>query len=98
MARALTVLALQHAHVAGDPEATLAQFEDKVRAARDTYRSVDLVMAPELYLSAPPAALDRAPAGWSPEGTGSFDLPGPLTERLGALARETGLWLVPGTV
>jgi formamidase len=98
MARALTVLALQHAHVSGDPEATLARFEEKVRAARDTYRSVDLVMLPELHLSAPPAALDATPAGWSPEGSGSFAVPGPLTERLGALARETGLWLVPGSV
>jgi formamidase len=98
MARALTVLALQHAHVAGDPAATLAAFEAKVRAARKTYRSVDLVMVPELHLSAPPAALDAAPDGWSPEGDASFDVPGPLTERLGALARETGLWLVPGSV
>jgi formamidase len=28
----------------------------------------------------------------------AVDVPGELTERLGALARETGLWLVPGSV
>ena len=28
----------------------------------------------------------------------AVDVPGELTERLGALARETGLWLIPGSV
>jgi formamidase len=96
MPRALTILALQHAHVAGDPEATLEAFETRVREASKTYASVQLVMAPELYLAAPPAPLHETPPGWLERA--AVDLPGPLTERLGALARETGLWLVPGTV
>jgi formamidase len=96
MPRALTILALQHAHVAGDPEATLARFEEHVRQASKTYASVQLVMAPELYLAAPPAPLERTPPSWL--ANAGVELPGPLTERLGALARETGLWLVPGTV
>src|SRR5438445_12444337 len=28
----------------------------------------------------------------------AVDVPGELTERLGTLARETGLWLIPGSV
>jgi formamidase len=95
MARLLTILALQHAHVAGDPEATLERFERRVRAVPSTFEHVQLVLAPELYLSAPPEPLEGE-AGYVERV--AVDLPGPLTERLGALARETGLWLVPGTV
>jgi len=54
-----------------------------------------LVVAPELHLMAlPPMLAER-------DGTAAdraVEIPGQLTERLGALARETGLWLVPGTV
>jgi formamidase len=50
------------------------------------------VLLPELHLAALPGPLDeRGP----PE---VVDVPGPLTEQLGAIAREAGLWLVPGTV
>ena len=55
---------------------------------------VQLVVAPELHLMAlPPLLEDEGP----PEER-AVPVPGPLTERLGALARETGLWLIPGSV
>jgi formamidase len=50
------------------------------------------VLLPELHLAALPGPLEeRAPVE-------AVEIPGPLTESLGAIARETGLWLVPGTV
>ena len=55
---------------------------------------VQLVVAPELHLMAlPPLLEDEGP----PEAR-AVPIPGPLTERLGALARETRLWLIPGSV
>jgi formamidase len=95
MSRLLTILALQHGHVAGDPAATLDQFEERVRAAGHLLDQVELVMAPELHLSAPPALLDEA-GDYAEQA--AIDVPGPEVERLGRLARDTGLWLVPGTV
>jgi formamidase len=83
MSRLLTILALQHGHVAGDPAATLDVFEARVRGVG------------ELYLSAPPTLLDES-ADYAERV--AIDVPGPETERLSRLARETGLWLVPGTV
>jgi formamidase len=95
MSRLLTILALQHGHVAGDPAATLDRFEERVRAASRTLDQVELVMAPELHLSAPPTLLDEDD---DYARRVAIDLPGPETERLARLARDTGLWLVPGTV
>ena len=90
--RSLFVAALQTAGVPGDPDATLARFEERVRAIRATFEGVQLVVAPELHLMALPPLLEEhadAPA---------VSVPGELTERLGDLARETGLWLIPGSV
>ena len=93
--RSLLVAALQTAGIPGDPEATLVQFEARVRALRGLVDGVQLVTAPELHLMALGGLLDEQP-GW--EEQVAVEIPGPLTERLGALARETGLWLVPGSV
>src|SRR5215470_9971284 len=93
--RSLFVAALQTAGVPGDPAATLEQFERNVRALRATFSEVELVLAPELHLMALPPLLEEE--GVSPAEL-AVDLPGELTERLGALARETGLWLIPGSV
>jgi formamidase len=93
--RVLSIAALQVAPVQGNPDATLERFEERVRAAREVFNGVQLIVAPELHLSACAGALDE-PAGYPEEV--AVDVPGPLTERLGELARETGLWLVPGSV
>ncbi len=94
--RSLFVAALQTAGVPGDPTATLEQFERNVRALRSTFDGLQLVLAPELHLMALPPLLDEE-VGAAPEGL-AVEIPGALTERLGALARETDLWLVPGSV
>jgi formamidase len=93
--RSLFVAGLQTAGVPGDPEATLAQLERNVRALRTTFDGLQLVVAPELHLMALPPLLEEDAV--SPRDL-AVDVPGELTERLGALARETGLWLVPGSV
>ena len=93
--RSLFVAALQTAGVPGDPAATLDQFERNVGALRSTFDGLELVLAPELHLMAVPPLLEEDAA--SPHDL-AVDVPGELTERLGALARETGLWLIPGSV
>src|SRR5262245_55004623 len=94
--RSLFVAGLQTAGVPGDPAATLEQFERSVRALRSTFEGLQLVAAPELHLMALPPLLDEDD-GAAPENL-AVDVPGELTDRLGTLARETGLWLVPGSV
>jgi len=91
VARSLFVAGLQSAGVPGDRAATLARFERDVRALRSTFDGLELVVAPELHLMALPPLLEE-------EQELAVDVPGELTERVGALARETGLWLVPGSV
>jgi formamidase len=93
--RSLFVAALQTAGVPGDQAASLDQLERHVRALRATFEGLELVVAPELYLMALPRLVDDD--GVSPHDL-AVDVPGELTERLGTLARETGLWLIPGSV
>jgi predicted amidohydrolase len=93
--RSLFVAALQTTGVPGDPQATLARFERNVRALRETFEGLELVVAPELHLMALPPLLEEN--GASPLDL-AIDIPGELTKQLGVLARETGLWLVPGSV
>lgn len=93
--RSLFVAALQTAGIPGRPEATLEQFAERVRAVRATFDGAQLVVAPELHLMALPPLLEDDEA--SSERL-AVTVPGELTGRLAALARETGLWLVPGSV
>jgi len=92
--RSLFVAGLQSAGIPNEPAATLDALELQVRALGAMLDGVQLVVAPELHLMAlPPLLEDEGP----PEER-AVPVPGPLTDRLGALARETGLWLVPGSV
>jgi formamidase len=92
--RSLLVAGLQTAGVPNDPGATLETFERQVRALGSMLDGVQLVVAPELHLMALPPLLEDE----GPPDARAVPVPGPLTERLGALARETGLWLLPGSV
>jgi formamidase len=92
--RSLFIAGLQTAGVPGDPAATLAQFEQRVRSLRELFHGLELVVAPELHLMAIPPLLEKE----APLETLAVEVPGELTERLGALAREAGLWLIPGSV
>ena len=93
--RSLLVAGLQTAGIPNDPGATLTELEERVRVLVSMFDGVQLVLAPELHLMALPPMLDKM------DGTKedrAVPVPGPLTERLGALARETGVWLIPGSV
>jgi formamidase len=95
MSRSLFVAALQSAGIPGDPAATLARFERDVRTLRSTFDGLELVVAPELHLMALLPLLGESGAS---ESELAVHVPGELTQRVGALARETGLWLIPGSV
>jgi formamidase len=93
--RNLVIAGLQTAPVALNPAATWDAFAAAVANARALFDGLDLVLAPELHLSAPGPLLVE-PADYADEV--AVEIPGPLTAQLADLARETGLWLAPGTV
>jgi formamidase len=93
--RTLVVAAMQVAPLQGDPDGTWKRFSDEVRAIRRTFPDVQLVVAPELHLSAVDQLLDTPR---DEAESSAVAIPGPLTEGLGALAAETGLWICPGSV
>ncbi|NBE56094.1 carbon-nitrogen hydrolase family protein [Streptomyces boluensis] len=94
--RTLTIAAIQTAPVPHDLEATWQRFADQVRSTHDLFPHVQLVVVPELLLAAEGALLQPAAADWMEQA--AVTIPGPLTDRICALAVETGLWLVPGSV
>ena len=93
--RTLSIVALQTVPVAGDPAATLERLTEQARAVRVAVPHAQLLLLPELHLSAPPPLLDERGAY---PGRVATEIPGPLTQSLGEIARESGLWVVPGSV
>lgn len=93
--RTLSIAAIQTAAVPRDLAATWAQFEAQVRKVVAIRPHVDLVVVPELLLAAPGPFLVEDPEF---DERAATTVPGPLTDRLGALARELGVWLVPGSL
>jgi formamidase len=92
--RTLSIAALQTSPVAGDPDATLRLLGERVRRVRGVVPHVQLVMFPELHLPALPPPLEphEDPA------TLAVEVPGPLTDELGQIARANSVWLVPGSI
>jgi formamidase len=93
--RTLSIAALQAAPVFRDPAATLELLRRRLAGIKTTMPGVQLVLAPELHLSAQPGLLEEQ-AGYPADV--AVAIPGPLTEELSALALEHSVWLVPGTV
>jgi formamidase len=93
--RTLSVAALQVAPVSRDPAATLDALAERTRAVRATVPHAQVLVAPELHLSAPPPLLEERDGYVDQVAT---EIPGPITERLGEIARDSRLWLVPGSV
>jgi len=93
--RTLSIAALQTAPVFRDPAATLDLLRGRVLGTKAAVPDVDLLLLPELHLSAQPRLLDEQ-ASYPDEV--AVELPGPLTEALGEISAEAGVWLVPGTV
>ncbi|MFF1711932.1 carbon-nitrogen hydrolase family protein [Streptomyces sp. NPDC058268] len=94
--RTLAIAALQTTPIPHDLEASWQRFADQVRSTRALFPHVQLVVVPELLLAAEDALLQPAPDDWM--GQAAVTVPGPLTDRICALAVETGLWLIPGSV
>ena len=96
VSRILSVLSAQVSPVPWDPPATLDKFEDHVRVARRAFPDVDLMIFPELYLT----AVD----GFTSGGTGDWErrvaeeIPGPLTDRVGKIAARAKRWIVAGSI
>ena len=93
--RPLSIAALQTAPVERRPDATLELLEEQVRAIRAAVPHVQLILLPELHLSAPPPILEEH-SGYSSEA--AVSIPGPLTEALAGIAETAAVWLVPGSV
>jgi formamidase len=93
--RTLSIAAAQTVPVFRDPEATLARLAERAPRVRDLAPSVQLLLLPELHLSSPPTPLDES-EGYA--GEVAVEIPGPLTEALGAIAGDSQLWLVAGSV
>jgi formamidase len=93
--RPFPIVALQTAPVPADPEATLARLAERAAGVRAMAPEAQLLLLPELHLSSPPPPLEES------HGYGSrvaVEIPGPLTDALGQIAADAGLWLVPGSV
>jgi formamidase len=93
--RTLSIAAMQTAPMARDPDGTLERLAARAPAVKAAVPHAQLLVLPELHLSAVPGLLD--------EGDGYADsvaveVPGPLTERLGEIARDNELWVVAGSV
>jgi formamidase len=93
--RTLTIAAIQTTPVAFDTVASWDRFGAQVLAVRDTFPHVELVVVPELMLAAE-APLLQARSDWMSEV--AEPIPGPVSDRVCELAKETGLWLVPGSL
>jgi formamidase len=93
--RTLTIAAIQTAPIAYDVSASWDRFCAQVHAVRGTFPHVELVVVPELMLAAE-APLLQARDDWMEQAAES--IPGPTSDRVCALAKETGLWLVPGSL
>jgi formamidase len=96
VSRILTVLSAQVAPVAWDPAATLDRFEEHVRTARRAFPDVDLMIFPELYLTAVDGFTAGGADDW--ERRVAEEIPGPLTERVGKIAAKAKRWLVAGSI
>jgi predicted amidohydrolase len=93
--RPLSIAALQTAPIPRDPAHTLERFREQAGAVRGVVPHAQLLLLPELHLSAPPPLLEEG-SGYADDV--AVEIPGPLTQSLAEIARETGLWLVPGSV
>lgn len=96
MDRTIGIVAAQVAPVPYDREATWRSFEGHVRTLATAFPNLDLYVFPEVYLTALGSWDDGYPAGYVERV--AEPVPGPLTERVSALARSVGKWIVPGSI
>jgi formamidase len=96
--RELSLVVVQARPVPNDPAATQRDFMSEVRRLRRMFPDADLFLYPELHLTGLAAfgtPLHDGEPAWDDRAE---PIPGPLTDRLCALAREVDVWLVPGSL
>jgi formamidase len=93
--RTLSIAALQTAPIVGDPDATLERLAERAPAVKAAVPHAQLLVLPELHLSAIPGLFDESD-GYA--DSVAVEVPGPLTERLGEIAGDNGLWVAAGSV
>lgn len=93
--RVLSVAAIQTKSVPYDVEATWQRFVRQAECAKDLGPDVDVIVAPELLLSAPGEFLQPDPDA---DTRSAAPIPSDLTGRITDLARRLGVWLVPGSL
>lgn len=93
--RVLSIAAIQTKSVPQDVEATWARFAAQAETAVQLGPEVDVIVAPELLLSAPGEFLIPDPDA---ETRSAAPIPSQLTNRISALARRLNVWLVPGSL
>jgi formamidase len=93
MARLLHVIGVQSRPVPGDPAATLEKLEREVQTLGVSFPEAQLYLFPELWLTG-----DHPFRHTSPSHELAQPIPGPLTKRLGAIARRAGRWLCAGSI
>jgi formamidase len=96
MSRLFGIAGIQMTVVPWDAKATVAKMADIVQNIRKNFPWVGLAMFHELVV---PGLVQLV----TTENTdtwkaGAEPIPGPLTERLCAVARKTGIWLLPGSM
>jgi formamidase len=93
--RILGLAAAQVAPVPNDAEATFRKFAHEVRTLTAITPAATLFVFPEYYLTGMGSFGSQVPAGYLARVAET--VPGRLTDRIGALARSTGRWIVPGS-
>ena len=91
MTRLLHVVGAQIAPVGGDPDATFDRFAHEVRTIRASFPRAQLYLFPELYLAGEMPFRTHVPVAKN-----RHRVPGPLTERIGAVARRARRWIQAG--
>jgi len=95
VSRIIGIAGAQVAPVANDPAATFAKFTREVHTLASIAPAVDLHVFPEYYLTGMGSYGTPMPSGYLERV--AEPVPGPLTDKIGKLARRTGKWIVPGS-
>ncbi len=96
MGRTIGVVGVQVAPRPYDVDATFEKFTRETRRLAGSFPAFDLYVFPELYLSALGSFEDDRPSDY--EARVAETVPGPLTDRVGAVARDVHKWIAAGTI
>ena len=94
------IAAVQAAYVLMDQQATLAKAVDLIRRAGAD--GAEIIVLPEVFVPGTPIWIDSVPIWHGDEDwyallvENAVTVPGPVTEALGEVARESGVYVVIG--